>query len=66
MSRGLGLSWYKKSHLENVIGTAATYDTVLVWFQMEQEQKMVTTALAFLDLNEQQSRDNELRIFLRA
>lgn len=66
MSRGLGLSWYKKPHLENVLGTAAMFDTVLGWFQMEQEQKMVTNALPFPDLIKEQSRDNELRIFLRA
>lgn len=50
MNKWLGLSLYKKTHLENVIGTAAVYDTVLGWIQTLQEQKMVTNASHFPDL----------------
>lgn len=50
MNRCLGLSCYKKTHLENVIGTAAIYDTVLGRIQRERKQKMVTNASPFPDL----------------
>lgn len=50
MNRCLGLSCYKKTHSENVIGTAAIYDTILGWIQTEQEQKMVTNTSSFPDL----------------